>query len=76
MSSSPLATEPPDLPSYSTKDGAKLLLGTIRNYWAYRGYDVSLEIVEIPGMPRHFGIKSNLVNGLPRYRRSPMRLAA
>ena len=62
-------TEPPDLPNYSTKDGAKRLLTTIRNYWAYRGYDVSLEIVELDGAPRNFGIKSNLVNGLPRARR-------
>lgn len=69
--------EPPDLPNYLTKDGAKRLLTTIRNYWAYRGYDVSLEIVELPGAPRNFGIKSNLVNGLPRARRrSPVRLAA
>jgi hypothetical protein len=73
----PTPTEPPDLPNYSTKDGAKRLLATIRNYWAYRGYDVSLEIVELDGAPRNFGIKSNLVNGLPRARRaSPMRLAA
>lgn len=71
------STEPPDLPDYSTKAGAKLLLTAIRNYWAYRGYDVSLEIVEVPGAPRNFGIKSNLVNGLPRARRkSALPLAA
>ena len=65
---------PPDLPDYSTKAGAKLLMATIRNYWKFRGYNISIEIVEVTSAPRHFGIRSNLVNGIPP--RSAMRMAA
>lgn len=66
---------PPDLPDYSTKAGAKLLMATIRNYWKFRGFNVTLEVYEIPGTPRHFGIRSNLVNGIP-VRRDHFKLAA
>lgn len=74
MPPSKTATEPPDLPDYSTKAGAKLLLATIRNYWRERGYNISIEIVEVTSAPRHFGIRTNLVNGVPRP--APVRMAA
>lgn len=60
------AQEPPDLPDYSTKAGAKMLAATIRNVWRQRGYAVSVECFEVPGAPRHFGIRTSLVAGLPR----------
>jgi hypothetical protein len=63
--------EPPDLPDFSTKAGAQELAATIRNYWRGRGATVTVETFVVMAEGRNYGIRSNLVNGLPRRGRPP-----
>ena len=65
-SETPRAVEPPDLPDFSTKAGAQKLAATIANYWRARGATVTVETFVVLGAEgRNYGIRSNLVNGLP-----------
>lgn len=66
----PLA-EPPDLIDYSTKAGAEQLATRIQRYWHERGHrTVVVETFVVPGTKnRCYGVRSNLVNGLPPARR-------
>lgn len=48
---------------YSRK-GARLLAEVIANYWLTRGYIVLVESFQLPDMSL-WGVRSNLVNGLP-----------
>ena len=53
-------------------DGAKRLREKIREYWAERGYDVDVDLVDagfVPAMrSARTDLRSNMVNGMPRRR--------
>ena len=51
-------------PDYFTHYGSGTLAFMIRDYWAGRGHDVRAERFEIASGV--FGIRSDMVNGLPR----------
>ena len=52
-----------------TPEGARRLKARIEAYWAERGYDVSVVLVEAGFMPAmrsaRTDVRSNLVNGMP-----------
>ncbi|GLK50748.1 MAG: phosphoglycolate phosphatase [Oceanicaulis sp.] len=52
-----------------TPEGARRLKARIEAYWAERGYDVSVDLVEAGFMPAmrsaRTDVRSNLVNGMP-----------
>ncbi len=52
-----------------TPEGARRLKSRIEAYWAERGYDVSVDLVEAGFMPAmrsaRTDVRSNLVNGMP-----------
>ncbi|MGJ5032342.1 hypothetical protein ACQR1I_36275 [Bradyrhizobium sp. HKCCYLS2038] len=48
-----------------TKAGARSLVVQIREYWALRGHSVRVEAVPIQDWPDMWGVRSNLVNGVP-----------
>lgn len=53
------------LGSYS-HHAAGVLAKTIETYWRERGHgNVRAERYELDGFPNHWGVRSNLVNGLP-----------
>lgn len=47
---------------------ARACLALIQEYWRVRGHEVALRIETVAGEHRHpaLGIRSNMVNGLPR----------
>lgn len=53
-------------------EGAKRLREKIREYWAERGYDVDVDLVDagfVPAMrSARTDLRSNMVNGMPRRR--------
>ena len=49
-----------------TQDGAIHTAAQIREYWAKKGYLVVTTICPIPGRDRLWGIRSDLINGLPQ----------
>jgi hypothetical protein len=54
------------------EDGAKRLREKINAYWAERGYEVDVDLVEagfVPAMrSARTDVRSNMVNGMPRRR--------
>lgn len=54
-------------------DGAERLREKIREYWAERGYDVDVDLVDagfVAAMrSARTDVRSNMVNGMPRRRR-------
>ena len=48
-----------------SRAGANALCRTIVAYWSRRGHTVTAEPYELPGHEDHWGVRSNLVNGLP-----------
>jgi len=64
----PTGLEVTDL--YSRK-GARLLAEVIANHWHKRGYIVFVESFPLPGFDL-WGVRSNLVNGLPRKARQAL----
>ncbi|MCI4645392.1 MAG: hypothetical protein MRY64_11460 [Hyphomonadaceae bacterium] len=54
-------------------EGAKRLREKIREYWAERGYDVDVDLVDagfVAAMrSARTDVRSNMVNGMPRRRR-------
>lgn len=53
-----------DCDNLHSKRGARLLAEAIANYWLDRGHMVFTEIYPLDVL--HWGVRSNLVNGLPR----------
>ena len=57
---------------YCNEDGAKRLREKIAAYWAERGYDVDVDLVDagfVPAMrSARTDLRSNMVNGMPRRR--------
>lgn len=57
---------------WCTADGAKRLKQKIEQYWAERGYDVDVDLVDacfIAAMrSARTDVRSNMVNGMPRRR--------
>jgi hypothetical protein len=56
---------------HMTEQGAKDLSYKIRFYWAQQGYYITTEVVRVRVASSHngksaYGVKSNLINGLPR----------
>lgn len=51
---------------FFTKHGAALLAQHITSYWRSRGYVVRTERFLVDGTDATWGVRSNLVNGLPR----------
>ncbi len=55
-------------------EGAKRLREKIREYWAERGYDVDVDLVDagfVAAMrSARTDVRSNMVNGMPRRRRA------
>lgn len=53
-----------------TPEGARRLKQRIEAYWADRGYDVNIELVDAGFMPAmrsaRTDVRSNMVNGMPR----------
>jgi len=53
-------------------EGAKRLREKIRDYWAERGYEVDVDLVDagfVPAMrSARTDLRSNMVNGMPRRR--------
>ena len=54
------------------EDGAKRLREKINSYWAERGYEVDVDLVDagfVPAMrSARTDVRSNMVNGMPRRR--------
>lgn len=54
-------------------DGAERLREKIREYWAERGYDVDVDLIDagfVAAMrSARTDVRSNMVNGMPRRRR-------
>lgn len=54
------------------EDGARRLKEKIRQYWAERGYEVDVDLVDagfVPAMrSARTDVRSNMVNGMPRRR--------
>lgn len=49
-----------------TRSGADYLVTMIQNYWHDRGFShVRAERYELPEMPEIYGVRSNLVGGMP-----------
>ena len=59
---SPLADVSDLLSAY----GAGLLADAINAYWLAKGHKVGAERYELPGCKAAYGVRSNLLNGLPR----------
>lgn len=56
-----------DKDDHYTKAGAKALAERIEQFWHARGYrSVIVQPHQIPGFITHYGIRSNLIAGLPR----------
>ena len=57
------------------EDGAKRLREKINAYWAERGYEVDVDLIEagfVPAMrSARTDVRSNMVNGMPRSAISP-----
>lgn len=57
---------------WCNEDGAKRLKQKIEQYWAERGFDVSIDLVDacfIAAMrSARTDVRSNMVNGMPRHR--------
>ncbi|MFS2318144.1 phosphoglycolate phosphatase [Maricaulis sp. D1M11] len=53
-----------------TPEGARRLKSRIEAYWAERGYDVNIDLVDAGFMPAmrsaRTDVRSNMVNGMPR----------
>jgi hypothetical protein len=55
-----------DCDNLHSKRGARLLAEAITEYWLSRGHLVSAESYPLDDTPTpHWGVRSNLVNGLP-----------
>jgi len=56
---------------HCTKDGANRLKSMIESYWRRQGYDVNIELVSegfVPAMRSgRTDLRSNMVNGMPRF---------
>jgi len=54
---------------WCTPEGARRLKSRIEAYWAERGYDVTVDLVDAGFMPAmrsaRTDVRSNMVNGLP-----------
>lgn len=49
-----------------TRDGARAIAAVINAYWSERGHStVRAEHYELPGFGKSYGVRSNLINGLP-----------
>ena len=47
--------------------GAACLAQTIKKFWAALGFDISIEVVQVvASKPPVYGIRSDLLGGLPR----------
>ena len=55
-------------PDLLSRAGANALCRTIVAYWSRRGHTVTAEPYELPGHEDNWGVRSNLVAGLPPYR--------
>jgi hypothetical protein len=57
---------------WCNNEGAKRLREKIREYWAERGYEVDVDLVDagfVPAMrSARTDLRSNMVNGMPRRR--------
>ena len=57
---------------WCNNEGAKRLREKIREYWAERGYEVAVDLVDagfVPAMrSARTALRSNIVNGMPRRR--------
>lgn len=60
---------------WCNEDGAKRLKQKIEQYWAERGFDVNIDLVDacfIAAMrSARTDVRSNMVNGMPRHRAAP-----
>lgn len=60
------------------KSGAEKLARRIQQYWAERGYDVDAHaavVAYVEGMPQ-YGIRSDMIGGMPQRRIVPLAEAA
>ena len=68
--------------NWYTYDGAKELAWRINDYWEQRGYDAGATVFSLgSGFPNghkkegmdmvRYGIRSNMVNGIPTKRKAP-----
>lgn len=57
---------------YCNQEGARRLKERIEQYWAERGYEVNIDLVEagfVPAMrSARTDVRSNMVNGIPKRR--------
>jgi hypothetical protein len=62
---------------FCNTDGARKLKAKIEEYWAERGFDVSINLVEagfVPAMrSARTDVRSNMVNGMPPRKKSEQR---
>jgi len=60
---------------FCDSEGARKLKAKIEEYWAQRGFEVSISLVEagfVPAMrSARTDVRSNMVNGMPPRRKSP-----
>jgi len=61
-----------EMKDWCNNEGAKRLREKIREYWAERGYEVDVDLVDagfVPAMrSARTDLRSNMVNGMPRRR--------
>ena len=63
---------------FCDEDGARKLKAKIEEYWASRGYDVAISLIDagfVPAMrSQRTDVRSNMVNGMPPKMKSGGRL--
>ena len=61
-----MKSELPKLADYNDKHGAGVLAAHIEAFWKSKGYHgIVAKRYEVPYSPGHYGVWSNMINGLP-----------